>query len=148
MIFSAISLVTAVALFSAKPTLVSKEDRFYCVLLSDSNGGGQVWTVMYRSGNLLNPWLKIVSNLSGELTPLKQCDLITQRLETYRQDGLIALEYRSDPGTPGQYFICAKTKLSSESCPLIMPLKPGADPSETLREMTEALRSHSSGIYQ
>ncbi|NER48554.1 MAG: hypothetical protein F6J92_17995 [Symploca sp. SIO1A3] len=54
---------------------------------------------------------------------------------------------RSDPATPSQYVICAYTKLSGSECPLLITLKPEANPYETLREMTAALKG-GDGVYQ
>lgn len=130
------------------PVLVGKNDRFSCQLQPDTVKGGEVWTVMYRNDKSTNPWLKMVSTLGGNWTPAKRCEKIAERLENYRQDGLTKLDYREDPATPGQYVICAHTKLSGDqNCPLLITLKPGADPYTTLREMTAALKN-GNGVYQ
>jgi len=65
----------------------------------------------------------------------------------YREDGLLELTYRSDPNTPNQDVICAKTKKSGANCPLVITLNPGADGYQTLREMTASLTG-GDGIYQ
>ncbi len=130
------------------PVLVGQNDRFSCELQPDTEKGGQVWTVMYRNDKTTNPWLKMVSTLGRDWTPATRCEEIAERLENYRQDGLTKLDYREDPATPGQYVICAHTKLSGDqNCPLLMTLNPGTDPYKILREMTEALRN-GNGVYQ
>jgi hypothetical protein len=131
------------------PLLFGKKASFSCQLRPDTQQGGDVWTVMYRHGKSQQPWLKMVRTLGGDYTPLRRCAIISERLEGYRQDGLIRLAYRNDPNTPKQYVICAKTKLSGDSCPLLVTLKPGSDTEayNAMRDMTENLLS-GTGVYQ
>lgn len=128
--------------------LFGKKDRFFCLLNEDTQRGGDVWTVMYHKNKQNSqPWLKMVTTLGGNWTPSERCQEIARRLEMYREDGLLALTYRSDPNTPNQQVICAKTKKSGENCPLVITLNPGADGYETMREMTTALTG-GDGVYQ
>jgi len=129
------------------PVIFGKQDRFSCDLQPDTVKGGEIWTVMYRNEQGTKPWLKMVTTLGGNWTPVERCQEIARKLELYRQDGLTKLTYRSDPATPSQYVICAYTKLSGSACPLLITLKPEADPYETLREMTAALKG-GDGVYQ
>ncbi|NET58801.1 MAG: hypothetical protein F6K47_22425 [Symploca sp. SIO2E6] len=129
------------------PVIFGKQDRFSCDLQPDAATGTDIWTVMYRNDYETKPWLKMVTTLGGNWTPGERCQEIARKLELYRQDGLTKLAYRTDPATPSQYVICAHTKLSGDNCPLLITLKPEAEPYETLREMTAALKG-SDGVYQ
>ncbi|XZN91193.1 MAG: COP23 domain-containing protein [Microcoleus sp.] len=131
------------------PLLFGKDARFSCQNQPDTQRGSEVWTVMYRHDKGQQPWLKMVTTLGGDYTPLKRCEEISERLNGYRKDGLIRLAYRDDPKTPNQYVICAKTKLSGEGCPLLVTLKPGSETEayNAMRDMTENLLT-GTGVYQ
>jgi hypothetical protein len=120
------------------PLVVQGSDRFSCETLLYPNEG-EVWTVMYRNDKQKSAWLKIEATLGTDWTPAQRCQEIAQRLENYRQDGLTQLTYRSDPNTPKQFVICAKTKVSGDNCPLLITLKPDANPYSSLRYMTAKL---------
>lgn len=121
--------------------LFPKTANFSCQLISNPDEG-EVWTVMYRKDNKEIPWLEIKATLGDDWSPAQRCQEIAQRLEDRRQDGLIELTYRSDPNTPKQYVICARTKISGKNCPLLVTLKPNADPDLSLKYMlSEALIS-------
>jgi hypothetical protein len=131
------------------PLLFGKNARFSCQLQPDTQRGSEVWTVMYRHDKGQQPWLRMVTTLGGGYEPIKRCEIIAERLEGFRKDGLIRLAYRGDPNTPEQYVICAKTKLSGDSCPLLVTLKPGSDTEayNAMRDMTENLLT-GTGVYQ
>lgn len=105
---------------------------------------------MYRHDKGQQPWLKMVTTLGGDYTPVRRCQIISESLNGYRKDGLIKLAYRKEPQTPKQYVICAKTKLSGEGCPLVLTLNPGSDKEayQAMRDMTENLLNGGSGVYQ
>jgi len=132
-----------------QPLLFGKDARFSCQNQPDTQRGSEVWTVMYRHDKGQQPWLKMVTTLGGDYTPLRRCEIISERLNGYRKNGLIRLAYRDDPKTPNQYVICAKTKLSGEGCPLLVTLKPGSDTEayQAMRDMTENLLN-GTGVYQ
>lgn len=117
------------------------KDRFSCAQQVDTQTGGQVWMVMYRNQKGVRPWLKMVHSFGEEWDTLRRCEKIADRLEKFRQDGLISLRYRSDPNTPQQAVICAVTRLDPKSCNLLVTLRPKADGYDSLRRMTEALRT-------
>ncbi|NET43299.1 MAG: hypothetical protein F6K15_15945 [Okeania sp. SIO2B3] len=121
--------------------LVKKTDRFSCQLQPDEKRKKDVWTVMYDDNKAKQPWLGIVKSMGEDWDPAERCGEIEKRLENYRKDGIISLEYRQDPNTPKQEVICAKTELSGDGCPLLLTLDVGVDGYNALREMTEALRS-------
>lgn len=127
---------------------IGKQDRFHCKEMPDLQKGGTVWTVMYdKYKDESKPWLKMVTTLGEDWTPKKRCEKIASKLDSYRKDGLIGLTYRADPRTPNQDVICAKTQKFPDQCHLVITLKPGADPYETLRDMSTALIGNE-GIYQ
>ncbi|MEH1826082.1 MAG: COP23 domain-containing protein [Nostoc sp.] len=117
------------------------KDRFSCALQPDTQNGGEVWTVMYRNDRGKKPWLRMVNSFGNDWDTQKRCDVIAQRLENFRQDGLIGLSYRPDPKTPSQSVICVNTKLDRNNCNLLVTLKVSADGYESLRRMTEALKN-------
>ena len=131
------------------PLLFEKDARFSCQLQPDTQRGSEVWTVMYRHDKGQQPWLKMVTTLGGDYTPVRRCQIISESLNGYRKDGLIRLAYRNEPKTPKQYVICAKTKLSGEGCPLLVTLKPGSETEayNAMRDMTENLLN-GTGVYQ
>jgi len=117
------------------------KDRFSCALQPDTQNGGEVWTVMYRNDQGKKPWLRMVNTFGDDWDTQKRCDVIAQRLEDFRQDGLIGLSYRSDPKTPSQSVICAITKRDRNNCNLLVTLKVSADGYDSLRRITEALKN-------
>ncbi|GGA58881.1 COP23 domain-containing protein [Okeania sp. KiyG1] len=130
------------------PTLlVKKTDRFSCELKLDGNKNQKVWTVMYDNDKGKHPWLGIVIPMGGGWTPAKRCEKIEERLEYFRKDGLLSIESRRDPNTPEQEVICAKTKLSGDSCPLLLTLDVEVDGYQAMVDMTKALFDGST-VYQ
>ncbi|WP_256379404.1 COP23 domain-containing protein [Brasilonema octagenarum] len=77
------------------------KDRFSCALQPDTQNGGEVWMVMYRNDQGTKPWPKMINSFGDGWNTQKRCDTIAQRLESFRQDGLIGFSHRSDPKTPG-----------------------------------------------
>jgi Circadian oscillating protein COP23 len=141
-LFAAVGGVAIAYAQGWSPLVFGKDARFSCQNQPDTQRGGEVWTVMYRQDKGQQPWLKMVTTLGGDYTPLRRCEIIAERLNGYRKDGLTKLSYRGDPNTPKQYVICAKTKLSGDSCPLLVTLKPGSDTEayNAMRDMTESLQ--------
>jgi len=128
--------------------VVEKTDRFWCEQKFDRNRGKDIWTVMYDNDkDIPQPWLGMVIPMGGGWTELKRCEAIADRLEKFRQDGLLAIDYRSDPNTPQQEVICVKTKLSGNGCPLLLTLDLGVDGYGALRDITGGLRSGTT-VYQ
>ncbi|MBE9163294.1 COP23 domain-containing protein [Tychonema sp. LEGE 06208] len=132
------------------PLLFGQNTRFSCQLQPDTQRGSEVWTVMYRHDKGQQPWLKMVTTLGSDYTPVRRCQIISETLNGYRKDGLIKLAYRDEPKTPNQYVICAKTKLSGDGCPLVLTLNPGSDTQayQAMRDMTENLLNGGNGVYQ
>lgn len=120
--------------------VVEKTDRFWCELKLDPNRGKDIWTVMYDNDKGIQPWLGMVIPMGGGWTEAKRCDAIADRLENFRQDGLQAIDFRSDPNTPRQEVICVKTQLSGEGCPLLLTLDVDVDGYGALRDITGGLR--------
>lgn len=128
--------------------MVDNETRFSCNLEADADRGGEVWTVKYQAkGKKSEAWLKIVTAFGKEWSEFARCDEIARRLEMFRQDGLMSIDARQDPNTPGQAVICAKTKVSANNCPLLLTLKPGVDGYGALRQMAVSMIAGYS-VYQ
>lgn len=129
--------------------IVSPSSRFYCSLQADSERGGEVWTVMYRySQDAAKPWLRMVREMGGGYDTQTRCEKIADRLEIFREDGLLGFEYRAAPETPNQFVLCAKTQLSGDNCPLVLTLMPEDNPYESLRSVMGALLPGTLPTYQ
>ncbi|MFM2063103.1 MAG: hypothetical protein RLZZ507_2773 [Cyanobacteriota bacterium] len=126
---------------SEVPEVFGKEDAFSCVYVPAPEIGGQVWSVMYSNGKIGRPWLRMVNSFGGDWNSEKRCEEITERLEKFRQGGLIGFSHRPDPNTPKQSVICAITKIDPRNCNILVTLKPGADGYNSLLDMTTALRT-------
>jgi hypothetical protein len=127
---------------------ISKNSRFYCELQPDFQRGGDIWTVIYRSSKGDKPWLRMVRSMGDGWDTKSRCEEISRRLDIYASDGLIEFKYRSDPETPNQFVICAKTKKNGTNCPLVLTLLPQDDPVTELREVAAALLPDSLPSYQ
>jgi hypothetical protein len=57
-------------------------------------------------GKTVLPWMRMINEFGGGWNTAKRCEAIADRLELFRKDGLVALDFRSDPKTPNQYVIC------------------------------------------
>ena len=137
----------SIDIVQGRPTsLVKKTNRFYCELLTDTTQGKKVWTVTYDDDQSKKPWLGMVIPMEGGWSPAKRCEEIQRRLENFREDGILSLDYRKDPNTPKQEVICVNTKLSS-NCPLLLTLDVGVDGYQALGKMTDAL-SRRTIVYQ
>ncbi|MEL6815773.1 MAG: COP23 domain-containing protein [Cyanobacteria bacterium J06598_3] len=121
------------------PTIVEKESKFYCALQASPTGDGDVWTVMYQNVAETKPWLRMVRAMGENWDKKERCDAISNRLNTYRKDGLLSFEYRDAPNLPGQYIICARTQVSTSGCPEVLTLSPEDDPYQALYEVASAL---------
>ncbi|MGK7940887.1 MAG: COP23 domain-containing protein [Crocosphaera sp.] len=142
------SLGYAIYRDSPQEVIVPKTSRFYCELQADPIKGGEVWSVMYRHDKGRKPWLRMVRSMGDDWDTQERCNEIAKRLDLYSEDGLLKLTYRSDPNTPQQYVICAKTKISGDNCPLVLTLMPDDEPYEALREVAGALIPGSLPSYQ
>jgi hypothetical protein len=137
------TVIAALPTFGWKwqPLYVPENSRFFCQQQTYSEDG-QVWTIFHNNGNDNPlPWMRMVNEFGGEWNGAKRCDAIADRLELFRKDGLIELNYRSDPNTPKQFVICAKTKKSGGNCPLLVTLKPNEDPYSAFSKSVAALHN-------
>lgn len=128
--------------------LVKPKSRFYCSFEADEDRGGQIWTVMYRSDSGTKPWLRMVRTMGGGWDTQARCEEIARRVDIFNQDGLLGFNYRPEPKTPGQYVLCAKTKISGDGCPLVLTLMPADNPYQELQEVAGALLPGSLPSYQ
>lgn len=126
---------------------VQKASSFSCSLQANPRGG-DVWTVMYERGTNRRPWLRMVRTMGEGWDTKARCDEIANRLDTYREDGLQGFDYRDAPNLPGQYILCAKTKVSPNACPEVITLAPEDDPYDALYEVASALLPGRTPSYQ
>lgn len=133
--------IAAIQLYIGFPKLfVAQRSEFYCALSPNPTNGGEDWVVMYRNGQgHTKVWLRMVRSMGGGFDPQRRCDEVAKRLNIYKEDGLLAFDYRPDPDTPNQYVVCAKTRVSADNCPLVLTLMPEDDPYESLRRIAGAL---------
>lgn len=129
----------SIDIVQGRPTLlIKKTDRFYCELLQDTKKGKAVWTVTYDHDKSKKPWLGIDITMGGGWSRPKRWEEIQRRLENFRDDGILSLEYRKYLNTPKQEVICVNTKLSS-NCLLLLTLDLEIDGYKALEKMTKAL---------
>jgi len=111
--------------------------RFTCELV-----GGQ-YTVMYRPENqpeAAYPWA-VPSAMGGGWTPEKRCAVISQRLESYRPDGLLTMQ----TSVENNYDIVCATTEADARCRIIFTVPPGQDPLLTRDRVFENLTIADSG---
>jgi hypothetical protein len=106
------------------PSTNNGDTRFSCELVNGE------YTVMYYPESQPNqgyPWA-IPSELGGGWTPEKRCNTITERFESYRQDGLLELTTGIENGYD---TICVTTQLDPTDCRIVLTVPPGQDPQLT-----------------
>ena len=112
--------------------------RFACQI---DNGE---YTVMYfpeSQPNQAYAWAT-PSDLGGGWTAERRCDAISNRLETYRPEGLLELR----TGTENGYnIVCATTEQSPNECGIVFTVPPGQDPLQTRDRVFENLTLADSG---
>jgi hypothetical protein len=93
--------------------------RFTCAV----NEGSP--TVMYspKEQESAYPWA-VPQGLGGGWTPQKRCEVIAQRLEQYRPDGLV--EMRNS--TENNYDVVCVTTEKDPSCRIVLTVPPGQSP--------------------
>ena len=109
---------------SPSRTAQNADTRFTCELVNGE------FTVMYSPESQPQekyPWA-IPSELGGGWTPEKRCNTITERFETYRQDGLLELTTGVENGYD---TICVTTQLDPTDCRIVLTVPPGQDPQLT-----------------
>ncbi len=134
------------------PLQVSPQSQFICALRPDPNSetGQQVWTVLYeRPDKPSKEWLYMVEEMGDDWNTDVRCFNIANRMNTYNDAGLLSFDYRPDANTPGQWVICARTKMSQD-CPLVVTLVPGdeTEAMAALQRVAGALMPGNPGSYQ
>jgi hypothetical protein len=125
---------------NAEPDVVIEAEdspRFTCEYINGE------YTVMYHPENQANqayPWAT-PSAMGGGWTPQKRCEVISQRLESYRPDGM--LEMRT--GIENNYDIVCVTTQADASCRIVFTVPPGQDPVITRDRVFENLTIADSG---
>ncbi|NJL53414.1 MAG: hypothetical protein HC930_16850 [Hydrococcus sp. SU_1_0] len=106
------------------PPSTSADTRFTCDFVNGE------YTVMYNPENQSSsayPWA-IPSALGGGWTPEKRCNEITNRLESYRADGL---QEMSTGVENGYDTVCVTTRVDPTDCRIVFTVPPGQDPQVT-----------------
>ncbi|WP_072621099.1 COP23 domain-containing protein [Spirulina major] len=116
------------------PLQVTPQSQFICALRPDPDPAmaRQVWTVLYQKNPDKQPkeWLYMVHEMGDGWNTDVRCIEIADRMNLYKEAGLISFEYRPDEKTPNQWVICARTK-ATQNCPPVVTLVPG-DETEAL----------------
>jgi Circadian oscillating protein COP23 len=105
-------------------TTRNADTRFSCEYVNGE------YTVMYYPESRPDEgyaWA-IPSALGGGWTPQKRCDAITNRFESYREDGLLELSTGEENGYD---TICVTTQVDPRDCRLVLTVPPGQDPQLT-----------------
>ncbi len=120
------------------------DTRFNCEYVNGE------YTVMYRpeNGNSSFPWA-VPSQLGGGWTPQRRCEEITNRLELYREDGLLEMSTGFENGYD---TICVTTQIDPTDCRIVLTVPPGQDPQLTRDLVFENLLiaddgSQTQGVY-
>lgn len=105
-------------------TNTSGDTRFTCDYVNGE------YTVMYNpetQGSNSYPWA-IPSQLGGGWTPERRCGEITNRLESYRDDGLLEMSTGVENGYD---TVCVTTQVDPTDCRIVLTVPPGQDPQVT-----------------
>jgi len=112
------------------PLQVTPQSQFICALRPDPDPAmaRQVWTVLYQKNPEQQPkeWLYMVHEMGDGWNTDVRCGEIADRMNLYKEAGLISFEYRPDEKTPNQWVICARTQ-ATQGCPPVVTLVPGGD---------------------
>lgn len=122
---------------NTNPTPSANGRRFTC----EQNNGQ--YTVMYNPQNQSNrsyPWA-IPQQMGGDWSAQKRCEAISQRLESYRPDGLLELQTSVKNG---ENIVCATTKANSR-CRIVFTVPHGQDPVTTRDRVFENLAQANQG---
>jgi hypothetical protein len=106
------------------PTTTNADTRFTCDYLNGE------YTVMYNPENQRDnayPWA-IPSQLGDGWTPERRCNEITNRLESYRVDGLLEMSTGIENGYD---TVCVTTRVDPTDCRIVFTVPPGQDPQVT-----------------
>ena len=123
---------TSTSTTTTTTTTRTGDTRFTCEIVNGE------YTVMYYPESQPNrgyPWA-IPGQLGGNWSPQRRCNEITQRFESYRQDGL--LEMSTD--VQNNYdIICVTTQVDPSDCRIVLTVPPGQDPQLTRNLIFENL---------
>ncbi|MFP4007486.1 MAG: COP23 domain-containing protein [Spirulinaceae cyanobacterium] len=124
----------------AEPDVVIEAEdspRFTCEYINGE------YTVMYYPENQANqayPWATPTA-LGGGWTPQKRCETISQRLESYRPDGMQEMRTSIE----NNYDVVCVTTQADPSCRIVFTVPPGQDPEITRDRVFENLTVADSG---
>ncbi|MDB9496364.1 COP23 domain-containing protein [Spirulina major CS-329] len=130
------------------PLEISEKSQFICSRRSQE--GGEIWTVLYQKPNQPpKDWLYMVEEMGDGWNTNFRCNDVADRMNLYKEVGLLAFDYRKDEKTPQQWVICARTK-ATQNCSPVVTLMPGseAEALEALYRVAGALMPGEPGSYQ
>ncbi|MGC1307071.1 MAG: COP23 domain-containing protein [Phormidesmis sp.] len=113
-------------------TQLPEEARFECQLFDGD------FTVMYRPESQpqqVYPWAT-PSAMGGGWTAEKRCYTISERLESYRPEGLVELQVGTENGYD---VVCATTEQTPGLCKIVFTVPPGQNPVVTRDQVFENL---------
>ena len=122
---------------STSSSTSSDDPRFTC---ENENGN---YVVMYHPEDQsyeAYPWAA-PQRLGGGWTAQKRCNAISERLESYRPDGLLELRTSTENG---YNTLCATTERVAD-CRIVLTVPPGQDPVQTRNLVFENLLTADSG---
>lgn len=120
------------------PTPSDNEPRFVCQL-----DQGQ-YTVMYAPESqpgTMYPWA-VPQSMGGGWTAERRCNEISRRLESYREDGLVALTTNEE----NNYDIVCVTTEANNSCQIVFTVPPGQNAIATRDAVFENLADADQGM--
>jgi hypothetical protein len=122
---------------SSLPTAESGA-RFSCQMLNSQ------YTVVYHPSSQPNqsyPWA-IPSTMGGGWNSERRCNAISQRLESYRPDGLQELRTAVENNNN---TVCVTTQKNPQECQIVFTVPPGQDPTTTRDRVFQNLTSADNG---
>lgn len=105
-------------------TTTNTDTRFTCDYVNGE------YTVMYNpesQSNSAYPWA-IPTALGGGWSAERRCNEITNRLESYRADGLLEMSTGIENGYD---TVCVTTQIDPTDCRIVLTVPPGQDPQIT-----------------
>lgn len=135
------SMTIGSVIWGAKPSyseLAPGQKGFYC-----DTSTGVPTTIYQNSQGDREPWIKWESNNFHDYDPLKRCQEVSGRLETYRKNK--GLKYITVGKMNNEQVICTASQVNGRCKGLIYTLKPGQDAVATLNKLL-AWREGQAGV--
>ncbi len=117
---------------TARDTQLPEDARFKCQIYAG------VFTVMYEpesQPDKVYPWAT-PGEMGGGWTAERRCNTISDRLESYRPEGLVELQVGMENG---YNVVCATTEQSPGQCKIVFTVPPGQNPVVTRDQVFQNL---------